>query len=199
MAGTKLSSAPGSSNLIEALLAIVSTIPKSTQHAVPDPKARAESLAKIAALKAAGVSSLLAIPPGPLGLATVLPDLMAIWRLQSSLVADIAAIYGKTACLRRETMIYCLFKHGGAALMRDIVVRIGERYLVRRAAVTTVHQILRKVGVRASQRMIGKSISRLIPVAGAVGVGFYAYADTKRVGDNAITLFSKDVEIEAQA
>lgn len=34
--------------------------------------------------------------PGPLGLLTILPDMYAIWRVQAQLVADIAAVYGKT-------------------------------------------------------------------------------------------------------
>jgi hypothetical protein len=37
----------------------------------------------------------MALPPGPLGLATVIPDLLAIWKLQQQLVADIAAVFGK--------------------------------------------------------------------------------------------------------
>jgi hypothetical protein len=49
--------------------------------------------------------------PGQLGLLTVLPDLVAMWRIQSQLVSDIAAVYGKTANLGREHMLWCLFKH----------------------------------------------------------------------------------------
>jgi hypothetical protein len=179
-----------------ALLDVVSRIPTSTEEASADPVARARAIARSAALKAASISGALALPPGPLGLATILPDLLAIWRMQQSMVADIAAAFGKSAFLRKEAMMYCLFKHGGAALMRDFVVRAGERYLIRRAAVRVIHDTLEKVGVRTTQRVIEKSIGRWVPVLGAVGVGAYAYYDTSRVAATAIELFSKDVAIE---
>jgi hypothetical protein len=93
-------------------------------------------------------------------------------------------------------MVYCLFKHGSAALMRDLVVRAGERYLIRNTALRVIHDILEKVGVRASHRVIEKSISRWVPVLGAVGVGAYAYFDTSRVAATAIDLFSEDLAID---
>lgn len=187
----------GESNAIsKALLDLMSRIPTSNEQTSSSPKERAQEIARNTAMKAAGVSGALALPPGPIGLATVLPDLLAIWRLQQSMVSDIAATYGKSAFLKRETMIYCLFKHGGAALMRDLVIRVGERYLVRRTALRMIQQILKKVGVRITQRVIGKSISRWIPIIGALGVGAYAYYDTTQVAATAIDLFSKDLDIE---
>ena len=121
---------------------------------------------------------------------TVLPDLMAIWRVQSSLVADIASAYGKSGALTQESMVYCLFKHGGAALLRDLVVRVGERAVIRRASLRLMQELLGKIGVRVTARVVGRAASRWIPIAGAVGIGAYAYYDTKKVGDNAIELFS---------
>jgi hypothetical protein len=179
----------------QALFELVSGIPESSERTSRDPQAKARSLATTAAMKAAGISGLCALPPGPLGLATVLPDLLAVWRVQRSLVADIAAAYGKTAYLKKETMIYCLFKHGSAALLRDLVVRAGERFLVRQAAVRTAHRILEAIGIKVTQRAVTKGLSRFIPVISSVGVGYYAYSDTQRVADTAIELFSNDITL----
>ena len=45
--------------------------------------------------------------------------------------------------------------------------------------------------------MFDKTISRLIPLIGAVVVGAYAYFDTAhQVGNTAVELFSSDIEIE---
>ena len=93
-------------------------------------------------------------------------------------------------------MIYCLFKHGGAALMRDLVVRVGERFLVRRAALRVIQQVIRKIGMRVTQRAVGQTISRWIPIIGALGLGAYAYYDTSQVAATTIELFSKEVIIE---
>lgn len=193
---SSVSASSDSSAIGKALLELVSRIPTSEEPGSPDPEARARAIARFAAIKSAGISGALAIPPGPLGLATILPDLFAIWRLQQAMVADIAAAFGKSAFLQKEAMVYCLFKHGGAALMRDLVTRVGERYLIRRAALEAIQQVLQKLGVRVSQRVIGQSISRWLPVVGACGVGAYAYYDTTQVAANAIELFSKDLELE---
>lgn len=179
----------------KVLADLISRIPDSQEPASMEPKDKAQAIARMAALRAAGISGALALPPGPLGLATILPDLIAIWRVQQGMVADIAAVYGKSNFLQKEAMIYCLFRHGSAAVMRDLVARVGERFIVRRAAVSAIQTVLERVGVRVSQRVVSKSISRLIPVVGAVGVGAYAYYDTTRVAATAIELFSQEIEL----
>ncbi len=77
-------------------------------------------------------------------------------RIQSQMVTDIAAIFGKTAFLSREQMLYCLFRQAAAQVLRDIVARFGERLLVRQASVRALQGIARKIGVRITQRLIGK-------------------------------------------
>jgi len=57
------------------------------------------------------VAGTLALPPGPLGWMTILPEMVGVWKIQAQMVADIAALYGKTATLTQEQMLYCLFKH----------------------------------------------------------------------------------------
>jgi hypothetical protein len=103
------------------------------------------------------------------------------------MVADIAGIFGNKAVLTREQMIYCLFRHTAAQAVRDLVVRIGERYLVRHVSVRAFQGIARKVGVTITQQAIGKGVSRWLPIVGAVGVGAYAYYDTSQShGDRAL-------------
>lgn len=177
-----------------ALAKVLRSIPDSQEPLASDPRSRSQRLATLAARKAGALSASLALPPGPLGFATLLPDLVGIWHLQSRLVSDIAAAHGKTAALTKESMVYCLFKHGSAALLRDLVARAGERYLVRRASVSVMQGILAKVGVRITQQGIGKAVARYVPMLGALGVGAYAYYDTSRVGATAIELFSQDVQ-----
>ncbi|HVG93506.1 MAG TPA: hypothetical protein VND21_03600 [Planctomycetota bacterium] len=178
------------SAVARALNRVLLAVPSSREVDAADPTSRARHLRTLAARKAAGISTGLSLAPGPAGMLTVLPDLMAIWRVQSSLVADIASAYGKSGALTQESMVYCLFKHGGAALLRDLVVRVGERAVIRRASLRLMQELLGKIGVRVTARVVGRAASRWIPIAGAVGIGAYAYYDTKKVGDNAIELFS---------
>ena len=146
-----------------------------------------------AASQAAATAGVLALPPGPAGMLTVVPDLIAVWRIQRQLVADIAGCYGKSAELRGEAMMYCLFRHAAAQAARDLVVRIGQRVLLRQSSVALMERSLRRVGLTVSQRMVGRTLSRWVPIAGAVGVGAYAFYDTMQVGRTAQQLFESEV------
>jgi hypothetical protein len=184
-----------SQKVAQLVLDFLGTIPESNEHKISDPKKRAQSIASAAAIKAAVVSGALAIPPGPIGLLTIVPDLYEVWKIQAKMVADIAAAYGKSD-LTREQMIYCLFRHVAAQAVRDLVVRVGERFLVRRVSLRVFQSIAKKIGYRVTQRAIGKGVSRWLPIVGAVGVGAYAYYDTAQVAVTAIELFGRDIEVE---
>lgn len=176
------------------LFDIISRVPPPRETASDDPHARAQAIANESAWLAAKVSGTLALPPGPLGLATVLPDLVAVWKIQSAMVGSIAAAFGQTGALGRESLIYCLFRHGGAALVRDVVVRLGDRYLVRGASAAALQVLLRQLGLRVSQRAISHAAARFVPLAGAAAMAGYAYFDTKRVAATATEFFARQIE-----
>ncbi len=180
-----------------ALLDFVSRIPPATVGPSTDPLTTARGLARQAERRAALTAGSLALPPGPLGWLTVLPELIAIWRIQAQMVSDIAAAYGKQATLGREQMLWCLFRHTAAQAFRDLVVRMGDRLLFRRVSYAVVERIAKQVGVKIGQRAAGKGLARWLPVVGALGVGAYAYYDTGQVAATAIELFSGEVVHEA--
>jgi hypothetical protein len=184
--------------IIDAILSVVAQIPASSESQTDHPDALVQGTISKAAIKAATVSAVLSIPPGPIGILTIVPDLIAIWRIQAQMVADIAAAYGKTAKLTRESMIYCLFKHAAAQAMRDLAVRVGGRLLIKRPALRVIQQTLAKVTVKITQRAAGKAISRWLPIISTIGVGAYAYYDTAQVGQTAKDLFSSDFDVEVQ-
>ena len=184
----------GPRNAVEnALLDLVVRIPNSREHAVEQPLARAQALARRASRQASLVASSMALPPGFWGWLTVLPELIAVWKLQTQMVSDIAAVYGKSAAMGREQMMYCLFKHVSAQLFRVVVTRVGERVLVQKASSALVQSMVKKLGLQITQGLVGKSASRFLPIIGAVGVGAYAYYDTTQVAKTAIELFSNEI------
>jgi hypothetical protein len=177
----------------EALLAVVSEVPPSSEPPSRTPSERARAIILAASTRSAMISGTLALPPGPAGMVTVLPDLVAIWNVQRQMVADIAAAFGKSAQLGRSEMIYCLFRHAAGQAVRDLVVRVGERYLVRQATLRLVQTAMRRIGVSVSERAAGKAVSRWLPIVGAIGIGGYAFYDTSRVGKTAIAFFEKEI------
>ena len=136
-------------------------------------------------------------PPGVMGWLTILPEMMGVWKIQRQLVADIASIYGKHSTLTPEQVVYCLFQHTAAQGVRDLVVRVGQRTLVRRVSPLLIRTITRRVGASLAKRAAGKGMARWIPVLGAVGMGAYAYYDTAQVAATAIDLFEGVIDVEA--
>ncbi len=183
----------------DAILRLVLSVPGSNENEALQPEVRARAVGRTAARQASLMAGSLALPPGFLGWLTILPELLAVWRLQAQMVSDIAAVYGKTAALGREQMLYCLFKHVSAQLFRDVVVQVGERFVVQRASLAFIQYTARTLGVKVTQNVVGKSVSRLLPLLGAVGVGAYAYFDTTQVAKTAIKLFSSEIVLDPQA
>lgn len=182
--------------IINYIMDLVTDIPSSDESISKEPKEKAKSIVLSASSKAALISGTLSLPPGPFGMITVLPDIVAIWKIQRSMVADIAAIYGKTKFLGKEQMIYCLFKHAASQVVKDLVVRVGERLLIQKTSIKVLQEILRRIGIRITQRIAGRTISRWLPVVGAIGIGVYAFYDTSQVGKTAIEFFERDLDIK---
>jgi hypothetical protein len=182
--------------MAEAILALIGQIPGTAERRRRQPGERARSIARSAALKAAVTSGTLALPPGPLGWLTIPPELMTIWRIQAQMVVDIAGTYGRHASLTREQMLYCLFRHTAAQAVREVAVRVGERFVVRRTSLRATQGIAQKVALRITRRAVGRGVSRWLPVIGALGVGAYAYYDTMLVARTAVELLSHEIEVE---
>jgi len=183
----------GTSRIAEAILAIIGNIPESSLKKSSNPTRDSKKITKDAAVKSSLTAGTLSLPPGPLGWLTIIPELLAVWRIQAQLVADIAALHGKTSTLTEQHMIYCLFRHVAAQLMRDLVVRVGERVLVKRASLRLIQKIVEKIGYKILQRSIGRGISRWLPIVGAAGVAGYAYYDTNQVGKTSIDFFNSEI------
>jgi len=173
-----------------AIERVIADVPPARTHAVTDPALEATLIAQRAARQAAMLSGSLALPPGPLGMLTVLPDLYLIWKTQRQMVADIFGLYGRTAELTRVHMLYCLFRHAASHVLRDVAVRTGQRVIVQQFTAGALQGIVRKVGITVSKRLIGTAASRWVPLAGAAAVGAYAYWDTLQVAKTAQKLLA---------
>ncbi len=168
--------------ICKSLDQIMSLVQKTKEPIRHEPLVRSREIIKNASLKAGCVAGGLALPTGPLGVLTIIPDLVAIWKIQSNMVKDIAEIFNKQVISTRKQMIHCLFKHSTGQGARDAIIKIGA------------HMVIKKIEKITSRHIARKAIARCIPIVGAVGVGAYAYYDTSRVGKTAIELFSSNIE-----
>jgi hypothetical protein len=186
----------GHGPIIAALERVLAEIPAPETGRADLPDHAARAIARRAAKRAALLSGSLALPPGPLGFMTLLPDLYLIWQTQRQMVADIFGVYGRSAELTRTHMLYCLFRHAASHVVRDVAVRGGQRLVIRQLSGSALRSALGGVGVSISQRLAGNAAGRWIPLAGAAAVGAYAYWDTMQVAKTAQRLLSM-AEVDA--
>ena len=171
---------------------VIADVPPPRTTPVSDASEAAQQIARDAAKTAAVVSGSLALPPGPLGMLTVLPDLYVIWKIQRQMVADLFGLYGRTAELTPTHMLYCLFRHMASHVLRDVAVRAGQRMVIQSASAGALQRLVRSLGVSLTQRVAGTAASRWVPLAGAAAVGAYAYWDTLQVAKTARQLLDAD-------
>ena len=164
------------------LFELITDIPESLHSPTENSDEKIKKLIRQAAVKASLVSATLSVPAGVTGVLTSIPDIAAIWRIQAQLVSDIAATYGKFAQLSREAMVWCLFRHSAAQLVRDIAVRTGSRIVVQKVSFAVLEKLLKKIGVKVSTKFLGRAALRAIPAIGALGNGAYSFYDTTEVG-----------------
>jgi uncharacterized protein (DUF697 family) len=177
------------SRISRHLLDLIGHVPQTAEKRADNANARVRALTSAAANKAALAAGTLALPPGPLGWLTIVPELVAIWRIQAQLVADLSGVFGVSARLSREQMMYCLFRHAAAQAVRDLVVQIGGRLIAQDVPARIIERVAKAIGMRVTRRLVGGGVSRWLPVIGAVGVGAYAWYDTRQVARTAISLF----------
>lgn len=179
-----------------SILDFIGKVPVSKARKSRNPAQSARIRANTAAAKAALSAGTLALPLGPIGWLTILPEMLAVWKIQANMVADIAAYYGKKNVLNQEQLLYCLFKHTASQAVRDLVVRVGERVIVKPATLRVLQSAARAISVKMSHRAFAKSASRWLPIAGTLGVAAYAYFDTAQVAKTAIAMYESEIEIE---
>lgn len=168
------------------------------------PYERSKEITQKACAKAAAVSGGLALPVGPLGMLTVLPDLVIVWRIQSQMVVDIAAAFGHKKPLTEEDLMTCLFRHVAGTAMREYersipieheeksgksVLDLLDRF-TRSGSRDVAVRVGKQIGQVVLERVAKRTASRIVPLAGAAIVSAYAAMDTKEVARTAVELFS---------
>ncbi|PIP85175.1 MAG: hypothetical protein CO113_11740 [Elusimicrobia bacterium CG_4_9_14_3_um_filter_62_55] len=178
--------------MVESVVAsVISNIPSSSLAECPQPETAALESIGGAARDAAVVTGALSLAPGPAGMATLIPELAAVWRRQARLVADIAALCGKSDELTKELMMYCLYRHVDRRTMKRLLVSGGEGVLVGRAKKRAMHEALGILAGRLAKRVAARAAARWVPVVGAGALAAYSYQDTKEVGKTALEVFTK--------
>jgi hypothetical protein len=145
-----------------------------------------------ASLRAAAISSRLSLEPEPSDCSKLIPYLLAIWRLQASMVADIGAVFGQNGKLSEESIVYCFSRHAAAQFVCELLEVAGERAFARLLSSRPRDGVPETSGDQSSQRLL-RAKRGWLPVTAAAAAA-YAYSDTRRLGRAAIEFFTTEIE-----
>ena len=154
-----------------------------------------EAMIASASRQAFGISTAAALPPGPLGLMTIIPELLAVTKIQMNLIYRIAAYYGKQGQVNATLILLIFANEAGLAIGRHIVTRVGAKILVRTLGEESARSLARSVAARIGTRLTRKALGRWVPMLIAPVFGLFSKRITARIGAEAVKLFSLDIEL----
>ena len=154
-----------------------------------------EEMVSSASWKAFSISTAAALPPGPLGWATLLPELLAVTKVQMNLVYAIADHYGKKGMINRTIVALIFANQAGVTVGRNVVKKVGSKVVIRTIGSKAVRPIAQKIAARIGARITQKAVGRWVPFVLAPVFGAFSKSMTTDIGNEAIKLFGQDIEV----
>lgn len=154
-----------------------------------------ESMKSAACKKAFTLTTIASLPPGPLGIISIIPELIGLTKLQVNLVYSIAEYYHKEHQVNATILLMVFGNEAGIKFGSEIAGKQGSKYIVKALTSETVKKIAEKIGVKITARAATKAVVKFIPFVTAPILGYFSSGMTKKIGEYAINFFSQYVEI----
>lgn len=146
--------------------------------------------------KAFSVSFASGMMPGPFGMATILPELAAVTKIQMDLLYKIAKYHGRLDKVNRTLVLYVFGCALGVTAGRLLVQRVGSRLIVKALSTQAAQKTAAAVGARIGSSFVQKSAGRWICLATAPVFAWLSRRMTEKIGEHAEDLFRQEIEIE---
>ena len=92
-------------------------------------------MTRTASWKAFGISTAAAIPPGPLGWATIIPEMLTVTKIQINLIYSIAAFHKKESQMNQTLLMLIFANEAGIETGRSIVKKYGSKVVIKKVMV----------------------------------------------------------------
>lgn len=149
-----------------------------------------------AAWKAFSVSAAASVVPGPLGWATIVPELLAVTKIQINLIYAIAKSHGQEGVVDAGLVLLLLGSNAGIAGkygLGHILTRTGTKAFVPRLSAKVLQPLAQKLGANIAGKVTARSIGRWVPFVLAPVFGAFSKSMTTQIGERAELLFSREV------
>jgi hypothetical protein len=136
------------------------------------------------------------IPTGPVGLATIIPEVVAITKLQIDLIFKVAKFHQQEAKVNKTIILAVLGVAVGVVLKHALINKVGTRIIVKSLSAEGAKRITREIGEKFAVGLLKRGLGRWIPLMLAPVFGYLSLAMTRKVGREAESLFSHELEMD---
>lgn len=154
-----------------------------------------EQLTSAASWKAFTISTAAALPPGPIGLVTIVPEIIAVTKIQMNLIYSIAAYHGNQGKLNHTLVVLIFANEAGLFVGRQLLKKAGARVIVRALGSKAIRPIAQKVAARIGARITQRFVGRWIPFVLAPAFGAFSKRMTTKIGREADQLLGQDIDV----
>jgi len=134
------------------------------------------------------------VPAGPLGILAVAPEIITVMRNQIAMIYDVGVAYDKQQYLNKELLASVLISSLGTAANRVIVIKASE-IIARKLTPSMFKRIVHQLTATVVNSAAKSSVSKWLPGVGPTAMGLWSAYSTKQVGNKAIQIFEKEIEI----
>jgi hypothetical protein len=136
------------------------------------------------------------IPTGPMGLATIVPEVVALIKLQINLIFKVAKFHQQEAKVNKTIILTVLGVAMGVVLKHALINKVGTRLIVKSLSAEGAKRITREIGEKFATGLLKRGLGRWIPLMLAPVFGYLSLSMTRKVGREAESLFSHELEVD---
>lgn len=130
--------------------------------------------------------------PGPWGMLAAAPEIIAVIRNQTTMIFDLCIAFGQHRHVRPELVIGILMSSMGSGGTSLIAVQ-GGKLLVKRASLRVMQKVVAMLGGKVTQQLLKSMVGKWLPVVGAAAMAAWARYTTKKLGEQASELLTKEI------
>ncbi len=137
------------------------------------------------------------MPMGPIGLATIVPELIGLMKIQINLIYRIAKYYNQDAKMSATLILFILGNALGVVLKHAVAEKIGAQLAARSLSAEGTKKLSRKIGEKIGTEILQKAAGRWVPFVLAPVFGYFSLSMTRKVGREAEKALSQIIEVSA--
>jgi hypothetical protein len=122
---------------------------------------------------------------------------------QIAMIYDVGVAYDKQQYLNKELLAGVLISSLGTGLITPginavanrVIIAQGSKIIARKVSTPIFQDMARWIAGKYAQQVLKSSVSKYLPVVGSTAMGLWSAYSTKKVGNKAIQIFEKEIEI----